>query len=319
VTKPNKTRLISTALSGGCHLVWVVVLLGILPGNLLAQTPALTTATPLPSQSTSIKDVPVPIPSEVFATLDKFSHTNWRGVQRPELGRWKPHGDQAEIALRLGAVIAEGFVAVKAEDAAEVKSLGQAVLVLTRALGVERAALRRSRAIVEQAEKSDWLAVRKEWDGVPPDVERGMKELKSEQLAQLVSLGGWLRGTQALSALVLQDYSAENAAHLRQPALLDHFEKELTALRGNQKTKPLLLRIREGIQRVRGLLGPGNAPVHKETVEQIAKVAEELLTELGSKGRHAGSISQRRHERPSWNERNIICSLPRTDSTKKRP
>ena len=263
----------------------VSVLFGIIPGLLLAQTPAASATKPLPSQSTSIKDVPVPIPSEIFATLDTFSHTNWRGVQRPELGRWKPHGDQAEIALRLGAVIAEGFVAVKAEDAAEVKSLGQAVLGLTRALGVERAALRRSRAIVEHAEKSDWLAVRKEWDSVPRDVERGMKELKSEQLAQLVSLGGWLRGTQALSALVLQDYSAQNAALLRQPALLDHFENELTALRGDLKTKPLLLRIRESIPKVRGLLAPGNAPVQKETVEQIAKVADELLTDLGSRSR----------------------------------
>jgi hypothetical protein len=264
---------------------FLCILFGILPGLLRAETPAPSTAKALPSQSTSINDVPVPIPSEIFATLDKFPYTNWRRVQRPELGRWKPHGDQAEIALRLGAVIAEGFVAVKAEDAVEVKSLGQAVLGLTRALGVERAALRRSRAIVEYAEEGDWLAVRKEWDGVPPDVERGMKALKSEQLAQLVSLGGWLRGTQALSALVLQDYSAQNAARLRQPALLDHFEKELMALRGDLKTKPLLLRIQKGIQRVRGLLGPGNTPIQKETVGQIAKVAEELLTDLGSRNR----------------------------------
>jgi hypothetical protein len=49
--------------------------------------------------------------------------------------------------------------------------------------------------------------VRKEWDGVLPDVQQGMNELQSEQLAQLVSLGGWLRGTEALTALVLQNYS----------------------------------------------------------------------------------------------------------------
>ena len=241
-------------------------------------------ATQLPSQSTSIKDVPVPIPSEVFATLDNFAHSNWRVVQRPELGRWKPQGDQAEIALRLGAVIAEGFVAVEAQDPAEVKNVGHAVLVLTRALGVERAALRRSRSIVEHAEKGDWPAVRKEWDGVQPDVERGMKELKSEQLAQLVSLGGWLRGTQVLGTLMLQDYSAEKANLLRQPALLDHFEKELTAMRGDQKPTSLLVRMRDGIQKVRTLLGSGDEPIQRETVGQIGNVAEELLKDLGSKG-----------------------------------
>jgi hypothetical protein len=255
-------------------------LLGILPGVLLAQTPGPTAALALPSQSTSIKDVPVPVPSEVFATLDKFAHSNWRAVQRPEIGGWKPRGDQAEIALRLGAVIAEGFVAVEAQDAAEVKNLGQAVLVLARALGVERAALRRSRSIVEHAEKGDWPAVRKEWDAVQPDVEQCMKELKSEQLAQLVSLGGWLRGTQALTALVLQDYSAENAALLRQPALLDHFEKQLMAMQADRK----LTRMGDGVRKVRTLLGPGDAPLQKEAVGQIASVAEGLLKDLGSKG-----------------------------------
>lgn len=259
------------------------ILFGIFSGLLLAQTPAPTAGTQLPAQSTSIKDVPVPIPSEVFATLDKFAHSNWRAVQRPELARWKPRGDQAEIALLLGAVIAEGFVAVEAEDAAEVKSVGRAVLVLARGLGVERAALKRSRSIVEHAEKGDWPAVRREWDGVQPDVERGMKELKSEPLAQLVSLGGWLRGMQVLGTLVSQDYSAEKAALLRQLALLDHFEKELTAAHGDLKTKPLLMRMRDGIRKVRTLLGSSEGPIQKETVGQITNLAGELLKDISSK------------------------------------
>lgn len=50
------------------------------------------------------------------------------------------------------------------------------------------------------------------------------KQLKSEQLSQLVSLGGWLRGTRALTALILQRYSPKGAELLRQPALIDRFE-----------------------------------------------------------------------------------------------
>ena len=160
---------------------------------LVAQSPPNTGVKQLPPQSTAIEDVLVPVPREIFATLDKFAHSNWRAVQRPELAQWRPHGDQTEIALLLGVVIAEGFIAVEATDAAEVKSVGRAVLTLARGLGVERAALKRSRSIVEHAEKSDWPAVRKEWDGVLPDVQQGMNELESEPLAQLVSLGGWLR------------------------------------------------------------------------------------------------------------------------------
>ena len=252
---------------------------------LVAQTPPPAAAQRLPSQSTTIDDVLVPVPSETFTTLDKFAHSNWRAVQRPELARWKPRGDQTEIALLLGAVIAEGFVAVEAEDAAEVKSAGHTVLVLARGLGVERAALLRSRSIIEHAERGDWPAVRKDWDGVLPDVERGMKELKSEQLAQLVSLGGWVRGGQALSALVLQNYSRENADLLRQPALLDHFDRQLATMRADMRNKPVLLRMRAGIRKVRTLLASDDGPIQKQVVEEIANVTEELLRDLSARGR----------------------------------
>jgi hypothetical protein len=250
---------------------------------LAAQTPPPIAVPPLPSQSTAIDDVIVPVPSEIFTTLDKFTHSNWRAVQRPELTRLKPHGDQTEISLLLGAVIAEGFVAVEAEDTAEVKSVGRAVLALTRGLGVERAALRRSRSIIEHAERGDWPAVRKEWDGVLPDVERGMKELRSEQLAQLVSLGGWLRGIQVLSTLVLQNYSPENAALLRQPALLDHFEKQLATVNGGMRNKPVLSSMRDGIREIRRVLASNDGPIPRQAVKEIASVAEELLKRLGSK------------------------------------
>ena len=225
----------------------------------------------------------MPVPSEVFAALDQFAHSNWSAVQRRQLSRWKPHGDQAEIALRLGVLIAEGFVAVEAQDTGEVRDIGRAARGLARGLGVERTVLRRSRSIVENAEKGDWPAVRREWDEVQPDVAQGMEELKSERLAQLVSLGGWLRGTQALCALVLQDYSAEKAALLRQPALLDHFEKQL-AMEGNLKNKPLLLRIRDGLQKVRTLLGSSEV-IQKQTVAEIARVADDLLQDLGTRSK----------------------------------
>ena len=252
---------------------------------LVAQTPPTAGAKQLPPQSTAVEDVLVPVPREIFNTLDKFAHSNWRAVQRPELSQWMPHGDQTEIALLLGVVIAEGFIAVEAENAAEVKSVGRAVLTLARGLGVEKAALTRSRSIVEHAEKGDWPAVRKEWDGVLPDVQQGMNELKSEQLAQLVSLGGWLRGTEALTALVLQNYSPENAELLRQPALLDYFEKQLAGMSGNIRIDPIIVRMREGIRKIRLLLASKDGKISQEKVKEIATIAEELRKGLSPKGR----------------------------------
>ena len=252
----------------------------VLPSLLSAQPSPTIAAKQIPPQSTAIKGVLVPVPSEIFNTLDPFAHSNWRAVQRPELAHWRPPGDQTKNALLLGALIAEGFIAVEAEDAVEVKSVGRAVLTLARGLGVEKAALRRSRSITDNAESGDWLAVRKEWDRVLPDVQQGMNELRSEQLAQLVSLGGWLRGTEALTSLLLQDYSRERAELLRQPALFDYFEKRLAEMSGKGQTDPVIARMREGIQRVRLQLGSEDAQISRKKVKEISALSSQLIKSL---------------------------------------
>ena len=255
--------------------------LAILSSRLIAQTVPPTVVRQLPPQSTAIKGVVVPVPREIFDALDKFAHSNWRSVQRPELAERRPRGDQADTALLLGVVIAEGFIAVEAKDAAEVKSVGRAVIKLARGLGVEEAALRRSRSIVEHSERRDWPGVRKEWDGVLPDVQKGMNELRSDELAQLVSLGGWLRGSQALAALVLQNYSNQEAELLRQPELLDHFEKRVAGMRGDIRANPMIIRMRERMQRIRPLLASENGQISKEKVKEISTISEDLLKDLG--------------------------------------
>ena len=74
----------------------------------------------------------VPVPDKIFASLDKFQKSNWKNVRRLELTHCRPGDEQAQTALRLGATIAEGFVAVEAEDVSEVKDIGKTVLTLAR-------------------------------------------------------------------------------------------------------------------------------------------------------------------------------------------
>jgi len=231
----------------------------------------------LPSQARKVEGVVVPVPKEIFHSLDEFRDANWRAVQRTEVVRWKSHGDQFQIAILLGVEIAEGFIAMEAEDSTEVKNIGNAVLTLARGLGVEKSALRRSRSIVEYADKNEWTAARKEWDGVFSDLQSGMIEIKSKELAQLVSVGGWLRGTEALSALVLQNYSPERAELMRQPVLLDYLEKDLLGLNSEVKKRPIVAKMVGGIRRIRMLIQNENGPPTKKTVSEIDAICEELV------------------------------------------
>jgi hypothetical protein len=242
-----------------------------------AQLRGGTPAEQLPPHVTRVEDVLVPVAREVFGTLDEFKDSNWRAVQRQELATARPRGDQSSIALLLGAVIAEGFIAVGAEDANAIKNLGRSLLTLSRGLGVEQWALKRSRSTVDHAEDGDWAAVRQEWDQVLPDVHEGMKELKSQELAHLVSLGGWVRGTEALSVLVRQRYSPEDVELLRQPVVLAHFEKQLS---GKAQDQLALKTVIEGVQNYRRILDSTASPMSPATVKEVGAVAAKLVRSL---------------------------------------
>jgi hypothetical protein len=242
----------------------------------LAQTPS-EQSSPLASQAKQVHGLAVPVPKEIFRSLDQFRDANWPAVKRPEAARWKSHGDQAQIATLLGVVIAEGFIAMEAKDSAEVKNLGNSVLSLAGGLGIRERALRRSRSIMELADKNEWSEARKEWDGVLSDLENGMIEIKSKELAQLVSLGGWLRGTEALSALVLQNYSAERSNLIRQPALIDHLEKQLRAMSGDIRARPIVVKLLDGIHTIRSLVESKNGPLSEETVRKVHAACAELV------------------------------------------
>ena len=242
----------------------------------LAQTPSEQNG-PLPSQAKQVHGLAVPVPKEIFRSLDQFRDANWPAVKRPEIARWKSRGDQAQIATLLGVVIAEGFIAMEAKDSTEVKNLGSNMLSLAGGLGIRERALRRSRSIMELADKNDWSEARKEWDSVLSDLETGMIELKSAHLAQLVSLGGWLRGTEALSALVLQNYSAERANLIRQPELINYLEEQLHAMNSDIRARPVVVKLLDGIRTIRSLVESENGPLSEETVRKVHGVCAELV------------------------------------------
>lgn len=231
----------------------------------------------LPSQANEVEGVVVPVPKEIFRSLDEFHNANWRAVKHPEVAHWKSHGDEVQIAVLLGVEIAEGFIAVEAEDSAEVKNIGNTVLKLAKGLGVEKSALRRSRSIMEHADKNEWTTARQEWDGVFSDLENGMIEIKSKELAQLVSLGGWLRGTEALCSLLLQNYSAERAALIRQPVLLDYLETQLLEMNGEIQSRPVVAKMLEGLRRIRALISNEKEPLDEKTVREIDRICKELV------------------------------------------
>src|SRR6266481_611952 len=159
--------------------------------------------------STTVEDVVVPLPNEIFGALNKLGTVNWKEHVRSDKG--PNFTERPRIALLLGTVIADGFIAVQAEDADTVKDIGQRVLALAKGIGVGNSITPHAKAIIEAADKRNWNNVRRELDPTQNSVQQAMNEVHDEKLSQLVSLGGWLRGTEVLTSVVKEHFSSDGA------------------------------------------------------------------------------------------------------------
>ncbi len=199
-----------------------------------------------------VENVVVPVPSEIFAVLDKLGEPNWRAEIRRVTSR--PLGTREDIALLLGTVIADGFIAVQAEDPEQVKDIGREVLRLSTALGVSDSVKSTSNAIIDGADAKDWAKVRKALDKALQEVRAAMDELKDEQLAQLVSLGGWIRGTEVLTSIVGKSFSEDGAELLRQPGLLEYFQNRLSGMPPRFQENYLVGEVRIALAEIRPIV-----------------------------------------------------------------
>src|ERR1700756_4896149 len=107
--------------------------------------------------STTIEDVVVPLPNEIFGALNKLGAVNWKEHVRSDE---EPNfTERPRIALLLGTVIADGFIAVQAEDAPAVKDIGQRVLALAKGIAVGNSITPHAKAITEGADNANWEEV----------------------------------------------------------------------------------------------------------------------------------------------------------------
>src|SRR5882724_188312 len=203
-------------------------------------------------QYRKVEDVVVPLPNEVFGALSKLGPVNWKEFVRTE--KSANFSERPKTALLLGNVIADGFIAVQAQDAPAVKEIGQRVLSLAKGIGVGASITPHAKAITEAADKRKWDSVRQELDRTQSSVQGAMNELQDQKLSQLVSLGGWLRGTQILTAVVSKHFTQEGAELLHQPDLLVHFQTQLQGM--PEFSLPIIRDIQSALGEVKPLVDP---------------------------------------------------------------
>ncbi len=228
--------------------------------------------------TSSVEDVVIPVPSEIFNALDKLGgNPNWGSVLPTGESKFHPKV-QAQNALLLGVVIADGFIAVEAKDSSRVEQIGRRVIELASTLGVGKSVISHCNAISEAAKKDQWDGVRVELDRTQNSVREAMKALHSRDESQLVSIAGWLRGTDALTFLVGKDYKPDRADLLHQPQMLETFDRQFEEMGNSVKADKMVSEIRAGFKKIKPLVdSKGNEAIPQKTVTDVNEITSALV------------------------------------------
>jgi hypothetical protein len=212
---------------------------------------------------------------KLFDTLDALKPIPARDLTRtPQALRLD---NRVRFSLSFGVLIGDGFLAVVGEDTKAIAPLGRELLRRAKGLGVQQPVNRHSKQLLDLAKQSDWNGLRKELIVTQKDVERAMLDLRDEEMAHLLSLGGWIRGLEIGAASVATDFSPERAAKLRRLDLLDYYLQRLDTFSPPLKSSPLIAVIISNLKEVRQKLAADQG-LSQADVSAIQNTAHDLVT-----------------------------------------
>jgi len=212
-----------------------------------------------------IDSLTIPTPGELFAALEKPGKPDWASQYRTPIPM--TYRNRAQIALNLGGLIADGFIAVEAQDSQQVKNIGTDIIKLAKALGV-----------------SEWDSLQEELEATQNEVKNSMQSHSDQDLVILVSIGGWIRGTQAVSASVIKNYDEQSGKVLRQPAVVSFIHAKLNDISMELRSDPLVKSVGDQLTSIEKLVAfqSGKGPTLEE-VKKLNDAVGKLMDEIQRK------------------------------------
>jgi len=184
-------------------------------------------------------------------------------------------GGEAELA---------GAVPAADPDSQQVKNIGKDIITLAKTLGISENVLKRGRSIEDFAENNEWSTLKEELDATQNEVKLAMDEQQDEELTTLVTLGGWIRGTQAVSGWIASNYTEPEAKLLRQPGILALLRAKLAALPVRTREDDLVKGLDPRLQAIQEMVSfPVTATPTQADVKKLNDAAGELVTNITSK------------------------------------
>lgn len=200
----------------------------------------------------------IPCPGEVFAALNKACRPNWATLVTPATA--PVSGDRAQLALAVGILAADGYVAVEAQDGQQVKNIGREIIAMAKALGVSQSLLGRGSSLVEFADNNAWEALTSELEATEAEVKSTLTGQKDKDLVLLTSVAAWVRGLEIATAVILAGDSPSAVGVIRQPGLAATLVSQLDQLPERIRNGARVAAVRDALAKAAALLGADASP-----------------------------------------------------------
>lgn len=198
--------------------------------------------------------------------------------------------NRLQTSMHFGSLVADGFLLTLAERPQDLQDVGKALIRQARALGVGERLTKRSKSLLELSDKGDWVGMRQELVRTQEDVETSMLELRDEEMAHMISLGGWLRGFQLGANSTADAYSPAKAMVLGNVEIMDYFLDRLDTLHPRLKKTEMVTTLTAKLKEIRALAGEAaDKPLTAEQVARVRDLANETeaaaVAKLDAEGR----------------------------------
>lgn len=229
-----------------------------------------------------VNDTTTPQIQKLLLDLDSFQPISMKLVEADDLNAKFPN--RFQTALHFGMIVADGFVIVINQRAQSIPDIGRALIRQARALGVGDSLTKRAASLIDLGQKGEWPQLREELIRTQADVEGAMMNLHDEEMAHLISFGGWLRGFQLATNATAENYTPQRAAGLKRLDVMSYFVDRLDTLNPRIKQTKLVASLISNLNAAYSIVNKtGDRPPSQSEVKDLRDLANAMVTDALSK------------------------------------
>lgn len=256
---------------------------------LRAETPAEILQDDYAREELGVNELTAPSIQRLFNELEVFKPVPVDLIAATDFDR--TYNNRFQTSLNFGSLICDGFFAVVAEQKGLIQNVGRALLRQAKSLAVGQRLSSRANSLLELGTRGNWSELKLELIKTQTDVEEAMVELRDEEMAHMISLGGWLRGFEIGCIVTAENYSPQRAAGLMKTDVMDYFLDRLSTLNPRLKNTELVSALVSRLETIRKIAGgAANRAPSKSEVEQMRDLAVEINTIMSARVDQEGQI-----------------------------